>query len=430
MSEQPPALEPHHPAHPHRPARTPLLGVLSRLGLALLVGFLSGLASAVFLVSLEWASEAFVEHRLLLFGLPLGGLAVGATYHYWGRGSAAGNNLILDEIHEPQAWIPRRMAGLVFAGTVITHLFGGSAGREGTAVQMAGSIADGIARRLVITGEERRILLAASIAAGFGGVFGVPAAGIVFGLEVQPLGDLRWRAVAPSVVAAVVADRTVLATGVTHTALPDLGTVPLDALLLLKVAVAGIAFGAVGLLFAESLHRTKAVFARFVSWPPARPLIGGVLVIAATGLVGTREYLGLSLPLIGLSVAGGAGVALGAFALKTAFTALTLGSGFYGGEVTPLFVVGATLGVTMGHLLHAPIPLLAAAGLCAVFAGASNTPIASTVLGLELFGWHPALAVVFALACAASFLASGSSSIYTSQQGRTWGFRHQAPTPA
>jgi H+/Cl- antiporter ClcA len=401
-----------------------------RVGLALLVGVLSGLASAAFLAAMEWATEAFVEHRLLLFWLPLAGLAVGVVYHHWGSGSAAGNNLILDEIHEPRAWIPRRMAGLVFAATVITHLFGGSAGREGTALQMAGSIADGVGRRLAITGDERRILLAAAIAAGFSGVFGVPAAGFLFGLEVQPLRHLRGRTVVPALVAAVVADRTVLATGITHSALPDLGNVPLDAGLLLKVGIAGLAFGAMGLVFAETLHRTKALFARLLRWPPARPLLGGVLVIAATGLVGTRAYLGLSLPLIGLSVAGGAGVALGAFALKAGFTALTLGSGFYGGEVTPLFVIGATLGVTMGHVLHAPIPLLAAAGLCAVFGGASNTPIASTVMGLELFGWHPALAVVFALACGASFLASGSSSIYTSQQRRHWGFRHQAPAPA
>ena len=433
MSEQPITPEPSppaDPAHPHEGPSGPVAAVAIRTGLALVVGVLSGLASAAFLAAMEWATEAFVEHRLLLFGLPLAGFAVGAAYHYVGKGSAAGNNLILDEIHEPRAWIPRRMAGLVFAGTVITHLFGGSAGREGTAVQMAGSIADGIARRLRITGDERRVLLAASIAAGFSGVFGVPAAGILFALEVQPLGSLRWRAVLPAVVASVVADRTVLATGITHSVLPDLGNVPLDALLLLKVAVAGAAFGAMGLVFAESLHRTKAVFARFLSWPPARPLVGGVLVILATGLVGSREYLGLSLPLIGLSVAGGTGVALGAFALKTVFTALTLGSGFYGGEVTPLFVVGATLGVTMGHLLDAPIPLLAAAGLCAVFGGASNTPVASTVLGLELFGWHPALALVFSIACLVSFLTSGSSSIYSSQRRRRWGFRHQPPVPA
>lgn len=425
-----PTREPGHPASPHDAFGGRTATLAARLALALVVGVLSGLASAAFLVAMDRATESFVAHRLFLFFLPIAGFAVGLAYHYGGKGSAAGNNLILDEVHEPRAWIPRRMAGLVFAGTIITHLFGGSAGREGTAIQMAGSIADGVARRLRITGTERRLVLVASIAAGFSGVFGVPLAGFVFALEVQALGRLRRVAIVPALVAAFAADLTVKATGVTHAVLPDVGAVHLGPVLLAKVLVASAAFGLMSLVFAEALHRTKAAFAWLISWPPARPLLGGALVIAATGVVGTRAYLGLSLPLIGLSVAGGAGVALGAFALKTAFTALTLGSGFYGGEVTPLFVVGATLGATMGHVLGAPIPLLAAAGLVAVFAGASNTPIACTVLGIELFGWHPALALVFAIACATSYVCSGSSTIYTSQQRRRWGFTHQAPTAA
>lgn len=438
MSHQPEAREPDDEGHDGGAvhagthltfggrARTWTLRIL----LAVAVGVLAGVAAIVFLKMMQWATRSFATHAWLLFGLPLAGFAVGLVYHRAGRGSGAGNNIILDEIREPQAWIPRRMAGLILVATVVTHLFGGSAGREGTAVQMSGSLADGLARRLRITGLERRILLVASIGAGFAGVFGVPIAGVVFALEVQTLGRVRRVALVPTVVASFVADLTVRRSGVTHDLLPSPGTVHLSPVLLVKVAVASVAFGLMSLLFAESLHRMKRLMARLVSWPPARPLIGGVLVILATGVVGTRAYLGLSTPLIELSLLGGAGVALGAFVAKTVFTALTLGTGFYGGEVTPLFVVGATLGVTMGHVLNAPIPLLAAAGLCAVFAGASNTPIASTVLGLELFGWHPALALVFGLACAVSYAASGSSSVYESQQRRRWGFRHQAPTPA
>ncbi|MCU1369633.1 MAG: eriC [Ilumatobacteraceae bacterium] len=401
-----------------------------RVLLATVVGLAAGVSAAVFLHAMDWATEAFATHRLLLFGLPVGGLAVGLVYHHVGGASAAGNNLILDEIHEPQAWIPRRMAVLVMVATVVTHLFGGSAGREGTGVQMAGSLADALARRLRITGLERRLMLVAAIGAGFAGVFGVPVAGVAFALEVQRIGRVRRLALVPAAIACAIADRTVLALGVTHTALPDLGRIDLGPALLAKVVAAGVAFGLMSLVFAEALHRTKALTNRLVAWPPLRPFLGGLLVIAATGLVGSRAYLGLSLPLIGLSVAGGAGVALGAFALKTVFTALTLGTGFYGGEVTPLFVVGATLGVTMAHVLDAPVALLAAVGLAAVFAGASNTPVASTLLGLELFGWHPTLGVVFALACGVSYVCSGSSTIYPSQQRRRWGFRHQAPAPA
>lgn len=433
MSQQPEAPEPGStslPAGTHLTFGGPVRTWALRIALAAAVGVLAGLAAIVFLEAMRWATRAFVAHPLLLFGLPLGGFAIGLVYHRAGRGSGAGNNLILDEIREPQAWIPRRMAGLILVATIVTHLFGGSAGREGTAVQMAGSLADGLARRLRITGLERRLLLVASIGAGFAGVFGVPFAGVVFALEVQRIGRVRRAALAPTIVASFVADATVRVTGIDHDLLPRLAPVHLGPGLLAKVVVAGVAFGLMSLVFAESLHRTKHLAARVVGWPPARPLVGGVLIIAATGLVGTRAYLGLSSPLIERSLLGGVGVALGAFALKTAFTALTLGTGFYGGEVTPLFVVGATLGVTMGHVLDAPIPLLAAAGLCAVFAGASNTPFASTVLGIELFGWHPALALVFAVACAVSYVASGSSSIYESQERRRWGFRHQASTPA
>jgi H+/Cl- antiporter ClcA len=410
----------------HRPfSERPHLRWLTRVGLAVLIGLAAGLASAAFLVAMEWATEAFVIHPALLWGLPLAGFAVGLAYHYGGRGSHAGNNLILDEIHEPQAWIPRRMAGLVLVATVITHLFGGSAGREGTAIQMSGSLADGLARRLRITGTERRILLVASIGAGFSAVFGVPLAGFVFALEVQALGKLRRAAVLPTLVAAVVGDLTVRALGVEHTPVPSIGPVDLSASLLAKVVVAGIAFGVMSAVFAELLHRAKALSARLLTWPPARPILGGVLVIAMTGLVGTRAYLGLSLPLIELSLLGGAGVALGAFAWKAVFTVITLGTGFFGGEVTPLFVIGATLGATMGHVLDAPIPLMAAAGLVGVFAGASNTPIASTILGFELFGIEPTL--VMAISCLVSYAASGSSGIYTSQRRRRWGFRHQEP---
>lgn len=437
MSEQPRA--PESESWPHPGASVAAGGIeyggtvrtwTTRVVLAAVVGIAAGLAAAMFLALMRASTEAFAEHRLLLYALPLAGLGLGLLYHHVGGTSGAGNNLILDEIREPQAWIPRRMGVLVLVGTVVTHLFGGSAGREGTSVQMAGSLTDALARQLRITGLERRILLVASIGAGFAGVFGVPAAGVVFALEIQAIGRVRRAALVPAIVASFVADATARAFGATHDALPSVGAVDLEPALLLKVVVAGVAFGAMSLVFAEAIHRTKALMARVASWPPIRPFIGGVVIILATGLIGTRAYLGLSTPLIGLSIAGGAGVALGAFAAKTLFTALTLGTGFYGGEVTPLFVVGSTMGVTMGHVLDAPIPLLAAAGLCAVFAGASNTPIASTVLGIELFGWHPALALVFALACGVSYLASGSSTIYTSQQRRRWGFRHQKPMQA
>ena len=169
--------------------------------LGAVVGVLAGLASAAFLEALDRVTETREAHPWLLFGLPLAGFAVGLAYHYGGGRSSGGNNLIIDEIHDPQAWVPRRMAPLVFAGTVATHLFGGSAGREGTAIQMAGSLTDGFARVARMARLDRRLLLIAAIAGGFGSVFGVPLAGCVFALEVQSLGRIRYDAIVPAMTA-------------------------------------------------------------------------------------------------------------------------------------------------------------------------------------------------------------------------------------
>lgn len=401
-----------------------------RLGLGVVVGVLSGVSSAVFLTSLEWATDTRLAHGWLLFGLPFAGLAMGLAYHHGGKGSAAGNNLILDEIHEPRAWVPRRMAGMVLVGTIGTHLFGGSGGREGAAVQMAGSLTDGLNRRLGITGAERRILLLAAIGGGFASVFGVPFAGIVFALEVQAVGALRWKALLPTVAAAAVGDRVVRLAGVHHSSYPSISVDAWSAGLVGKVVLAGVAFGLTSVLFAESVHRIKDLSAKAIAWPPLRPFVGGVAVIGLVYAVGTRDYLGLSIPLITAALAGGAGIATGAFALKLLFTAVTLGSGFQGGEVTPLFVIGSTLGVTLGHALGVPIPLMAALGFVAVFAGATNTPLACVAMGVELFGWGPVALLV--LVCAVSYVSSGPGGIYLAQRTGhplRWGFRHQPTAP-
>jgi H+/Cl- antiporter ClcA len=358
------------------------------------VGVLAGLSSALFLETLRWATQTRETHPWLLAGLPLAGFAVGLAYHYGGGRSIEGNNLIIDEIHDPKAWVP--------------------SGREGTALQMSGSLTDRFSRITGMGPADRRLLLIAAIAGGFGAVFGVPLAGCVFALEVQAVGRIRYDAIVPAFTASLVGDLVVRGLGVHHTPVPVIGSVDLTASLVLKVLVAGLLFGATAIVFSELTHGIKAVFRSAVRWAPARPLIGGFLVIGLTFVVGSRDYLGLSLPLISQSLAIGGGVVAGAFALKLLFTAVTLGSGFQGGEVTPLFVIGATLGATLGHLLGVPGPLLAAIGFVAVFAGATNTPLACTVMGVELFGSGPI--VLLAVACIASYIVVGERGIYTSQR--------------
>lgn len=382
--------------------------------LGCVVGVLAGGSSAGFLALLTWATDTREAHPWLLAGLPIAGFAVGAAYHYGGGRSVEGNNLILDEIHDPKAWVPRRMAPLVFIGTVLTHLFGGSAGREGTALQMAGSLTDAFSRVVRLDPLDRRLLLIAALGGGFGAVFGVPLAGCVFGLEVLAVGRIRYDAIVPTFTASLVGDQIVRGLGVHHLAVPTFAPVDLTARLVLGVFVAGLAFGVCALVFTELTHGLEALFASTVAWSPARPLIGGFLVIGLTVLAGTRDYLGLSLPLISQSLTVGGGVVAAAFAWKLVFTAVTLGSGFHGGEVTPLFVIGATLGAVLGPPLGVPAPLSAAIGFVAVFAGATNTPLACTVMGVELFSSGPI--VLFATACITSYVVVGERGIYASQR--------------
>ena len=377
--------------------------------LGAVVGVLAGFSSAFFLVSLNWATTTRLRNPWLLWLLPLGGFVVGLVYHYLGGRAGGGNNLIIDEIHEPSAWIPGRMAPLIYIGTVITQVLGGSAGREGTALQMSGSLTDVFNRAVHLRPADRRVMLIAALSGGFGAVFGVPIAGCVFGLEVQAVGRLRYDALVPALSASLVGDLVVRALGVKHTPYPKLGDIDLSFPLLAKVMLAGLCFGLVSVLFIELTHGIRSLFAAVVVWPPLRPVIGGFMVIGLTYAVGTREYNGLSIGLIERSLAGGIGVATFAFLLKLLFTAVTLGSGFLGGEVTPLFVIGATMGATMGDVLRVPVPIMASVGFVAVFAGAANTPLACTIMGVELFG--STAAPLLAVGCAVSYVFSAHRGI-------------------
>ncbi len=386
--------------------------LLRWLPIAALAGVLGGTASAVLLVSLNWATATREAHRSLILLLPVAGLLVGLMYRYPGTAVEAGNNLILDEVHQPQRTIPIRMTPLILIGTFMTHLFGGSAGREGTAIQTGASLADQLAKPFRMSPPERRVLLMAGISAGFASVFGTPLAGAVFGLEVLAIGTVGYDAILPCFTAAFVGDLTTHAWGVQHTLYP-MGSVPaLKATGLVWAALAGAVFGLVARGFAWLTHGVGALFKQHVAWPPLRPFLGGIVVAAAVFAMGTTRYIGLGIPTI--VAAFGPRHSPQDWLLKLLFTAVTLGTGFKGGEVTPLFFIGATLGNALAWVLPLPPPLLAGMGFVAVFAGAANTPIASSLMAIELFGAEAG--AYAALACVFSYLFSGHAGIYASQR--------------
>lgn len=380
--------------------------------LATIVGCLAGTASAFFLASLDWATNWRESHLWIIALLPVGGFLIGWVYHLFGKKVEGGNNLIIDEIHDPKAVIPLRMTPLVLAGTVATHFFGGSAGREGTALQMGASLADQLTAPFKLNRESRSILLMAGMSAGFASVFGTPLAGAVFGLEVLAIGKLRYDAILPCFIAAIIGDKVTMAWGTHHTHYAIGNITPISFVGVLSSIAAGAAFGITGVIFAVSAHRISKFFKQRINYSPVRPFIGGTLVALAVWALGTTKYIGLGIPTIVASFK--TYLAPWDFLMKLIFTAVTLGSGFKGGEVTPLFFIGATLGNALAYLLPLPFPLLAGMGFVAVFAGAANTPIASTLMAVELFG---ADAGVYAgLACVASYLFSGHAGIYHSQR--------------
>jgi len=373
---------------------------------------MGGTASAVLLVSLAWATNTREAHRWLIALLPIAGLLVGAMYKYLGSSVEAGNNLILDEIHNPQGTIPMRMTPLILIGTFMTHLFGGSAGREGTALQTGASLADQLAKPFRMDERERRVLLMCGISAGFASVFGTPLAGAIFGLEVLSIGSVGYDAIAPCFLAAFLGDFTTHAWGVHHTLYRVTDVPAMHAAGLLWAALAGAAFGLVGMGFAKSTHRISSLAKRYIPWAPLRPFSGGMVVAVGVLALGTTKYIGLGIPT--LQAAFGPRHDPQDWLLKFLFTVVTLGAGFKGGEVTPLFFIGATLGNALAYCLPLPSSLLAGMGFVAVFAGAANTPIASTLMAMELFG---AEAGAYAgVACVFSYLFSGHAGIYASQR--------------
>ena len=416
MTRVPPALR--APLH--------LIGVMA---LAVVVGAVSGLGSWALFEALDAATSTRLDAEWLVWLLPAAAFALGAAYHYYGAEANKGTSLVIAESLAPAdvtperaPHVPARMAPMIFGATYIAQLTGASVGREGAALQIAGSAVSTLLKPFRLPAHELRLMLIAAMAGAFGGAFGVPVAGAIFALEVQRTGRIRYEALAPALAASVTADYVVegLGRSTPMVSLP----VDLDVSVVLRLALVGVVAGLAARVFITSLHAIKSASRRLVAWAPARPVIGAVATLALMGLFG-RDYLGLSLPLVDSALAG---VAADWWepVLKIAFTVVALGSGIPGGEVTPLFVVGATLGSTLADPLSLDPRLAAAATLAAVFGAASNTPIACAILAVELFGGG--LAVPAAVVCIVAYAVSPERGIYDGQRvGATKDLRASAP---
>lgn len=404
------------PAHPLR-AATHFTALVAG---AVVVGTLTGAASWLLFEALDRATELRIDNGWLVWTLPLVALSLGLLYHVAEGESRSGTSLVIARSLPPaddsgttsgceRVRVPARLAPLVFGATFAAQLTGASVGREGAAIQIGGSLTSVLTRPLRLQARDERLLLVAAMAGAFGGAFGVPVAGAVFGLEVQQTGRLRYEGLAPALAASITADRVVEALG-RATPVVDI-PVDLDASLILRLAVVGLMAGGAARLFIALTSVIRLALQRHVTWYPARPVVGAVATLLLMLLVG-RDYLGLSLPLIDGALDG----TLSDWwdpALKILFTAVALGSGIPGGEVTPLFVVGATLGSVLSAPLGLPAMIGATACFAAVFGAAANTPIACTVLAVELFG--AAMAVPAAVVCIIAFAVSPERGIYEGQ---------------
>jgi len=371
-------------------------------------GGLTGLISYAFLRSLDWATDTRVANGWLVWLLPIVGLLVGATYYYLGGRAKGGTPAVIEQGHLFTHGVPARMAPMVFGGSVAGHLAGASVGREGAALQLAGSVTDTAARTARLGPDDRRLLIAASLAGGWGAVYGVPVTGVVFMLQVTR--RHRWRALLPAVISAFTGKLVVDSLGYRLGNRPHMPATDWTLGLPLKLILAGIAFGVTGRLFVWLIQFLRSWMGHRFQWPPLRPVIGGIATLALMVLFG-RDYLGLSTPLLSDAFAG-SHVDWWVPLLKLLFTVVALGTGFVGGEVTPLLVLGATMGGAIAPGLHAPSPLLATTGSAATFAAAASVALTGVVLTVEQFGWNtlvPALIV-----CAAARAAAGTPGLYTS----------------
>jgi H+/Cl- antiporter ClcA len=394
---------------------TTITSWLKWLAIYILIGGIVGTATAFFLQTLDDVTLFREKHIWVVYFLPIAGLVIGLVYYYYGESANKGNNLIIETHHSLQNGetakpIPFKMAPMVFLSTLLTHIAGGSAGREGTAVQMGGAIADQFTGLFKLNAADRKTLLIIGISSGFAAVFGTPLAGAFFAIEILSITYTNKNQLAASLFVAYIAHYSCLAWQVKHT-IYSIPSIPAISLTTLAWAIiAGILFGLTALAFTSTGKLFENIFNK-IKFAPLRPFIGGIIIALFIVLFNSTKFIGLGIPSIQDAFTNNAGQF--DFAIKLILTSFTLSAGFKGGEVTPLFFIGATLGNLLIWFIPLPMALLAGMGFVAVFSGATNCVFASIALGLELFGMKAGIYV--GLASIAAYFTSGPNGIYSAK---------------
>lgn len=380
------------------------------LAIAAVTGAVSGLVGSAFYASVASATALRETHGWLLWLLPAAGAAIALLYRLT-KLDGLGTDAIIDAIHAGRKISPL-LVPVIFVSTAATHLFGGSAGREGAALQIGGSLGQNIAKLFRLDDKDMRLATLCGMSALFSALFGTPLTATIFALEVISVGELYYAGLVPCLASSLAAFAVTRLFNIAPTHF-DVAAPALTAGLLWRVAILGVICALMSVVLCETMHRSEKLTKKLVPDSILRAVMGGCAIIALTFLVGTTDYNGAGTQVIALAVEGGQARPWD-FALKLLFTAVTLSSGFKGGEMVPTFFIGSTLGCALGPVLGIPAGFAAAVGLAAVFCGAVNCPVAATILAIELFGADGA--IYFAVAIAISYMLSGYTGLYRSQK--------------
>lgn len=376
------------------------------------IGVAVGWVGTAFAFGMEYVTEFRTEYPMLILGLPIGGVLIAFLYHVARRNHDSGTNGVLAAVRS-EVKLPARMAPLIFASTLITHLFGGSSGREGAALQMGGSIGNWFGRLFRMNKADEKTIIMCGMSACFAALFGTPMAAAFFAMEVVNVGIMYYAALVPCVFSALVASGVARAWGVESEAMTILEIPEFTIVATMKIMLLAVLCAVVSVAFCKLLHLIGRKGREWFPNPYIRVVVAGLIIIVITALLQTTDYMGTGMHIIEKSIVEGEAKPE-AFLLKMILTALTLGAGYKGGEIVPSFFIGATFGCFVGELVGLSPSLCAAVGMIAVFCGVTNSPITSLFIAFELFGMKAL--PFFLLGVAISYRLSGYHSLYDTQK--------------